>query len=99
MESISALSDTCIIDNNEEKFITFRKYVSGETISKEGTKKTTSQKMLIQALANYKTLFEEFHKFLKTKCLPHRWNSIWDGFHRNLSFDYLQRDTLIFGCT
>lgn len=89
------MKGNCVIDNNDIKRIKYRKYIAVDTVTKEGVVKLGTQKVLVQVDATQKTFFDEYHAFLRTKYLPHRWVSKWDNFHRQLLFDSLPYDTLV----
>ena len=90
------MKGTCVIDNDSTKYVSYRKYINVDTITKDGTLKQSTQKVLHSVTATQKTFFDEFHKVLKEKYLPHRWVSIWDSFHRQLLFDSIDWDTLLY---
>ena len=90
------MGSTCIIDSNTEKSVSYLKYVLADTITKEGIVKLGTQKVLTKVTSKQNEFFDYFHDFLGDKYLPHRWVSTWDGFHRQLLFDALPYDTLLY---
>ena len=65
------MGSSCEIDNDDNKYVTYYKYINADKIKKDGTIQRSNNKVLAKVTATYKVLFSEAHQFLKEKYLPH----------------------------
>ena len=83
----------CSLENNDNKWISFKRYEKERVQNADGTQETKNTRVLTTVKATYKQFFDSLYEFLP-KYLRHYWVSKWDKFHRHLFFDHFPETTL-----
>ena len=57
------MNDACVIDSDSTKYVYYRKYISVDTITKDGTIKQSTQKVLHSVTATQKRFLMNFIRY------------------------------------